>query len=112
MPHDPCDGLRNLGRPLAAALLLLASPDAMNRASAQPAPREVRIGIGGPLTTGSATFGVEMRHAVELAVDERNATGGLAGGKVVAVALDDEASNPKGEAVARQLCDDPAVLGV
>src|SRR6516162_11684273 len=73
---------------------------------------EVHIGIGGPLTTGSATFGVEMRQAVDLAVAERNAAGGLAGAKVVAIVLDDEASNPKGEAVAQQFCDDQAVLGV
>ena len=95
-----------------ALLLLVAAPDAMNSAYAQLAGKEVRIGIGGPLTTGSATFGVEMRQAVDLAVAERNAAGGLAGAKVVAIALDDEASNPKGEAVAQQFCDDQAVLGV
>src|SRR5215471_21146026 len=96
---------------LALALLLLA-PDAMNGAWAQLAGQEVRIGIGGPLTTGSATFGIEMRQAADLAVAERNAAGGVLGAKVAAVALDDEASNARGEAVARQLCDDPAVLGV
>jgi branched-chain amino acid transport system substrate-binding protein len=102
-----------LGRIAAAALLtLLAASDAMNPAAAQLAAAEVRIGIGGPLTTGAATFGVEMRQAVELAVAERNAAGGLFGARVVAVAVDDEASNAKGEAVARQFCDDPAVLAV
>jgi len=106
-------GLRDIGGAVAAALLLLlAPPDAMNAAQAQLAGREVRIGIGGPLTTASATFGVEMRQAVELAVAERNAAGGLSGAKVVALAADDEASNPKGEAVARQFCDDPEILGV
>jgi branched-chain amino acid transport system substrate-binding protein len=113
MPKSLHHGLRELGRAATAALLLLlVSPDAMNRALAQPAPSEVRIGIGGPLTTGSATFGVEMRNAVTLAIDERNAAGGLAGIKITGLALDDEASNPKGEAVGRQFCDDPAVLGV
>ncbi|HEY6258256.1 MAG TPA: branched-chain amino acid ABC transporter substrate-binding protein [Xanthobacteraceae bacterium] len=101
----------------AVALVLFIAPDAMNGASAQLAApdlsgRDIRIGIGGPLTTGSATFGIEMRQAVDLAVAERNAAGGLLGAKVAAVALDDEASNPRGEAVARQFCDDPAVLGV
>jgi branched-chain amino acid transport system substrate-binding protein len=102
---------RGSARLLIISLLLLA-PDAMNSAWAQLAGQEIKIGIGGPLTTGSATFGVEMRQAVELAVTERNAAGGLLGAKVAAVALDDEASNPRGEAVARQLCDDPAVLAV
>jgi branched-chain amino acid transport system substrate-binding protein len=97
---------------LLAAVLLLMGPDAMNAAAAQLSGQEIRIGVGGPLTTGSATFGVEMRQAVELAVAERNAAGGLLGAKVVAVAVDDAASNQRGEAVARQFCDDPAMLGV
>jgi len=95
--------------------LLLVAPDAMNGAAAQPAQlsgAEIRIGVGGPLTTGSATFGVEMRQAVDLAVAERNATGGVLGAKVTAIARDDEADNARGEAVARQFCDDPAVLGI
>jgi len=69
--------------------LLLVAPDAMNGAAAQPAQlsgSEIRIGIGGPLTTGSATFGVEMRQAVDLAVAERNAAGGILGAKVTAIA--------------------------
>jgi branched-chain amino acid transport system substrate-binding protein len=120
------DGLGREGRrPPAAALglgllcltlLLLMAPDAMNGALAQLSGllsgQEIRIGVGGPLTTGSATFGIEMRQAVELAVAERNAAGGVLGARIVAVAADDEASNPRGEAVARQFCGDPAVLGV
>ncbi len=104
---------RRFGRAvLATVVMLLLAPDAMNGAAAQLAGRDIRIGVGGPLTTGSATFGVEMRQAVDMAVAERNAAGGILGAKVAASALDDEASNPRGEAVARQLCDDPAVLGV
>jgi branched-chain amino acid transport system substrate-binding protein len=84
----------------------------MNGASAQLSGQEIRIGVGGPLTTGSATFGVEMRQAVDLAVAEKNAAGGVLGAKIVAVAADDGADNQRGEAVARQFCDDPAVLSV
>src|SRR5450631_4533923 len=96
----------------AAVLFVVMAPDAMNGASAQLAGQEIRIGIGGPLTSGSATFGVEMRQAVDLAVAEKNAAGGVLGAKIVAVAADDEASNQRGETVARQFCNDPAVLGV
>src|ERR1700676_4015224 len=103
---------RAKSRLLAAALFLLAAPDAMNEAAAQLSGQEIRIGIGGPLTTGSATFGVEMRQAVDLAVAEKNAAAGLLGAKIVAVAADDEASSQRGEAVARQFCDDSAVLAV
>src|SRR5262245_1339773 len=82
------------------------------QAAAQMPAGELKIGIGGPLTTTSAGFGVEMRQAVELAVDERNGAGGLAGRKVVAVASDDQADPETGKAVAKSFCDDPAILGV
>jgi branched-chain amino acid transport system substrate-binding protein len=74
--------------------------------------QEIRIGVAGPLTTPSATFGVEMRQAVDLAVDERNAAGGVLGGKVVAEVIDDQADAEKGKAAAKALCDDPRVLAV
>jgi branched-chain amino acid transport system substrate-binding protein len=53
--------------------------------------QEIHIGVAGPLTTSSATFGVEMRQAVDLAVDERAAAGGLLGAKIVAAVIDDQA---------------------
>jgi len=81
-------------------------------AAAQSGGKDVKIGIGGPLTTTSAGFGVEMKQAVELAVDERNDAGGVAGAKVVAVAVDDKADAEIGKAVAKTFCDDPAILGV
>jgi len=90
-------------------LILAGEPSAAQNALAGS---EVHIGIGGPLTTGSATFGVEMRQAVELAVAERNAAGGILGGKIVATAIDDQANNDKGTGVAKQFCEDPLNLGV
>lgn len=93
---------------LAVALMLAVATDA----TAQAPQKEIKIGIAGPLTTTSAGFGVEMRQAVEFAIDERNAAGGLAGTKVVGVAIDDKADAEAGKAVARAFCDDPAVLGV
>jgi branched-chain amino acid transport system substrate-binding protein len=74
--------------------------------------QEIRIGVAGPLTTPSATFGVEMRQAVDLAIEERNGAGGLLGGKVVAEVIDDQADAEKGKAAAKALCDDPRVLAV
>jgi branched-chain amino acid transport system substrate-binding protein len=74
--------------------------------------REIRIGVAGPLTTPSATFGLEMRQAVDLAIDERDAAGGVSGGKIVAAVVDDAADAEKGKAVAMALCDDPRVLAV
>ncbi len=94
------------------AFVFLATICVGGRAGAQLAGSEIHIGIGGPLTTGSATFGIEMRQAVEFAIEEKNATGGILGAKLVADAADDAADSQKGEAVAKRFCDDPADLGV
>jgi branched-chain amino acid transport system substrate-binding protein len=99
------------GHRSALPLLVLAVAVAFP-AAAQLGGKNVKIGIGGPLTTTSAGFGVEMKQAVELAVDERNEAGGVAGAKVVAVALDDKADAETGKAVAKTFCDDPTILGV
>ncbi|MCP3462126.1 MULTISPECIES: branched-chain amino acid ABC transporter substrate-binding protein [unclassified Bradyrhizobium] len=95
--------------PLLVSVLALA---VAGSSAAQLAGKDVKIGIGGPLTTTSAGFGVEMKQAVDLAVDERNAAGGVAGAKVVATAIDDKADPETGRAVAKAFCDDPAILGV
>ena len=92
------------------AAALLSSPAAV--LAGDLAGQDIRIGVAGPLTTPSATFGVEMRQAVDLAIDERNAAGGLLGAKVVAEVIDDQADAEKGKAAAKALCDDPQVLAV
>jgi hypothetical protein len=51
-------------------------------AGAQLQAQTIRIGIGAPLTGGTASFGIEMKNAVELALDEQNAAGGLLGARV------------------------------
>jgi len=81
-------------------------------ATAQLQGQVIRIGIGTPLTGGAATFGVEMKNAVELAIEEQNGAGGVLGARLEAATFDDEASDAKGQAGAAALCQDPAVLAV
>ncbi len=100
---------RMVGLWVAAVLGVLGSAAP---AGAQLAGRTIRIGVGGPLTGGAATFGVEMKQAVELAIQERNAAGGLLGATLAAEVADDGASADKGREVARRFCADSAVLGV
>jgi branched-chain amino acid transport system substrate-binding protein len=78
----------------------------------QLAGTTIRIAVGAPLSGGAATFGLEMKQAVELALEEQNAAGGLLGARVEPRVADDEASDTKGQAVARGFCEDPTVLGV
>jgi branched-chain amino acid transport system substrate-binding protein len=105
-------GTARFGQLLPVACILTLAGGYASPARAQLTGSEVHIGIGGPLTTGSATFGTEMRQAVDLAVAERNAAGGILGAKVTAIAIDDEANNDKGASVAKQFCQDPLNLGV
>jgi len=81
-------------------------------AVAQLQGQTIRLGVGAPLTGGTASFGVEMKNAVELAVEEQNAAGGVLGARVETRAFDDEASDVKGQAEAALLCQDPQVLAV
>lgn len=92
---------------LTVTALLCLGPTA--RTHGQGNTQTIRVGIGAPLTGGAASFGVEMKHAVELAVDEQKAVGGR---RLEAVVADDEASDAKAQTIARAFCDDPAVLGV
>ncbi len=100
---------RTVGPWVAAVLGVLGS---VSPAGAQLAGRTIRIGVGGLLTGGAATFGVEMKQAVELAIQEQNAAGGLLGATLAAEVADDGASADKGRQVAQGFCADSTVLGV
>ncbi len=66
--------------------------------------QDVKIGVSGPFTGGSASMGVSMRDGVKLAVDEINKAGGVLGGKkIVLIERDDEAKNELGVQIAQEL---------
>lgn len=50
---------------------------------------EYVIGVSGPLTGGAAIYGIAVKNAAQMAVDEINAAGGLNGIKFKLVATDD-----------------------
>src|SRR6266436_7704371 len=81
-------------------------------AAAQLQGQTIRIAIGAPLSGGASSFGIEMKNAVELALEEQNAAGGVLGARVEARVVDDEGSDAKGQAVAAGLCGDPTILAV
>ncbi len=51
---------------------------------------EIVIGMSGPLTGGAAVYGVAVKNAAQMAVDEINAAGGLNGIKFKLIAMDDK----------------------
>jgi branched-chain amino acid transport system substrate-binding protein len=100
---------RSLAILLASSLLSIA---VASSATGQLGGTTIRIAVGAPLSGGAATFGVEMKQAVELALEEQNAAGGLLGARVELQIADDEASDTRGQAVARGFCEDPTILAV
>ncbi len=108
---------------MAAVSALLVSvvgcskPAAEEKVSASDAPTEartVKIGFAAPLTGDNAVYGEGMKRAVELAVEEANASE-LAKEKGVTfeVQASDDAGDPKQAVnVANQLAGDTGVMGV
>src|SRR5262249_15005288 len=95
-----------------ALLSLLAVAALTAPATAQLAGQTIAIAVVGPLSGGAAALGTEQRQAVEMAVDEKNAAGGVLGARVALVSADDRADAAEGKAIAQRLCDDARVLGV
>ena len=61
-----------------------------------------------------ASYGLEMREGVDLAIEEINADGGVLGRDLTTEVVDDEGKPANGPVIAQQFCDDsdiPAVLG-
>ena len=51
---------------------------------------EFVIGMSGPLTGGASVYGIAVKNAAQMAVDEINAAGGLNGYKFKLIATDDQ----------------------
>ncbi len=75
-------------------------------------PKTVNIGFIGPLTGDYANYGKLMTQAIEMAVDERNAAGGIGGHKVDLIAEDDEGKVDKANAAIEKLASVNHILGL
>jgi branched-chain amino acid transport system substrate-binding protein len=73
---------------------------------------DIKIGVYGPFTGGSAPMGLSMRNGVQIAIDQINAGGGILGKKVVMVDRDDEAKNERGGQIMQELLDKENVVAV
>jgi branched-chain amino acid transport system substrate-binding protein len=65
--------------------------------------QNIKIGLSGPYSGGSASMGVSMRDGVRLAVAQINAKGGVMGRQIQLVERDDEAKNELGVQIAQEL---------
>jgi branched-chain amino acid transport system substrate-binding protein len=90
------------GRRLGLAVLLLAAP----------ASADIKIGVYGPYTGGSAGMGVSMRNGVQMAAEEINKSGGILGQKVDLILRDDEAKNERGAQIMQEFLEREKVVAV
>jgi len=72
----------------------------------------VLIGVCAPLSGLAASLGKEMKQAIDLAVQQRNKEGGLAGHEVEVITYDDGSDVGKAGKAATELTRNAAVLGV
>ncbi|GAC1336307.1 MAG: ABC transporter substrate-binding protein [Myxococcales bacterium] len=76
------------------------------------AQAQIKVGVYGPFTGGSAGMGVSMRNGAALAIDEINAAGGVLGKQIEMVARDDEARNERGAQIMQELLEKENVVAV
>lgn len=102
-------------------LLLLAGALSLTVAACERRPAtggatagtgEIVIGMYGSLTGDGASFGQSSREGTEMAVEELNAAGGLLGGRMLKLLVEDDQSKPEeaASAVTKLITQDKAVV--
>ncbi len=72
----------------------------------------IKIGFMGPLTGDAANYGKLMSQAVKIAVEEKNAEGGIGGKKIVLILEDDEGKPEKATPAIEKLASVDKVFGI
>jgi branched-chain amino acid transport system substrate-binding protein len=89
-----------------AMWLGLAAAAAIVAVGTGTATAQVKIGVAGPITGGSAAFGAQLKNGAEQAVKDINAAGGILGQKLDLVVGDDRADPKEGVSVANKFVGD------
>ena len=79
---------------------------AASLACAGGAAAQIKLGVAGPITGGSAAFGAQLKQGVEQAVQDINAAGGILGQKLTVSVGDDRADPKEGVSVANKFVGD------
>ncbi len=67
---------------------------------------QIKVGVAGPITGGSAAFGLQLKNGVEQAVADINAAGGINGQKIQLYVGDDRGDPKEGVSVANKFVAD------
>jgi branched-chain amino acid transport system substrate-binding protein len=73
---------------------------------------EIRIGQFGSMTGGEATFGQSTDKGVRLAIDAKNAAGGIKGKKIVLITEDNQGKPEEASAVVKKLITQDNVIAI
>lgn len=74
--------------------------------------KRILLGVAGALTGDSAVYGTGLKRAVQLAIEEINANGGVNGMKFDAVYEDDKGDPKEAANVAQKLASNPEIFAV
>ncbi len=86
--------------------------DAGDTGDAPASGEVVKFGLIAPLNGSNAEFGTTYQTAVEMAVDEINANGGVNGRMLEVTVYDSQGDASKSVDVCRKLCDDPEIVAI
>jgi len=75
---------------------------AVGIAATGTATAQIKVGVAGPITGGSAAFGLQLKNGVEQAVADINAAGGINGQKIQLFVGDDRGDPKEGVSVANK----------
>lgn len=75
-----------------------------------PVPEPIKIAIIGAMSGTNAVLGDWMKKGVTLAVEEKNAAGGICGRQITIVIYDDEADPTKSVNLAQKVCTEDKVV--
>src|SRR5262249_27276798 len=86
--------------------LTLGLAPGLGLAFAESASAQVKLGVAGPITGGSAAFGAQLKNGVEQAVEDVHAQGRLPRQKIQVFFGDDRADTKEGVSVANKFVGD------
>jgi branched-chain amino acid transport system substrate-binding protein len=80
--------------------------------TAKPETGTIKIGHFASMTGAQATFGISTDRAIRLAVEEKNAAGGIKGRKIEVVTIDDAGKQTEAATAVTRLINDNGVVAV
>ncbi len=89
----------------AATSATTAAAAGTTAAAAGSGGNDIRIGLIGPFTGPSASFGTAIKRGSQMAIEDLNATGGINGRRITLIERDDKSTPNEGVTIVRDLID-------